>query len=615
MCGIAGFVGHGERADVERMAKTLEHRGPDDKGIVFEHGVALGFARLAIIDITASGHQPMWSEDKKKAIVFNGEIYNFKTLRKELEQKGHTFRSSSDTEVILKLYDEYGEGCFEKMVGMFGIALYDLAENKLLLARDRMGEKPLYWAKTGKTLLFASEVKSLLASGLVEKVLNTDALNQYLLFDYVPTPHSIFSGIQKLEPATVLVYQDGAITKKSYWKPSERLSDISIDEAKSKLDSLLAQSVSRQLVADVPLGVFLSGGLDSSTVSYYAQKASSRPIETFSIGFDEGSFDESGYARQMAKALGTNHHEKIVTPQDALDLVPKLGDVLDEPMADASILPTLLLSKFTREHVTVALGGDGGDELFAGYPTFLAERYFSVYARLPGFMRELTERTVRMWPASHKNMGLAFLAGKFVSGDASDQVRRHMEWLGTFGESDRHALVQGKYDVFSEAEAYSKEYLRQDEGNKLLWTYARTYLMDQVLVKIDRASMHFSLETRAPFLDHEIVDFAFSLPYSFKRRGNVLKYLLKETMRGKLPQNIIDRPKKGFGVPMAKWLHGPLKELCTDLLSSERLRKQGIFDPKPVERLLEEHMSLSRDNRKELWNLMVFQLWYDRWMA
>ncbi len=615
MCGIAGFVGTGSRDDVERMKESLKHRGPDDSGIVFEHGVALGFARLAIVDITPAGHQPMWSEDKKKAIVFNGEIYNFKELRLELEQKGHRFRSASDTEVILKLYDEYGEGCFERMVGMWGIALYDFAAKKLILARDRMGEKPLYWANSGATLVFASEVKSILASGLVKKELDHMALEQYLLFDYVPTPYSIFSNISKLEPASMLIYQNGAITKKSYWKPPEKLLDISVDEAKERLNALLEQSVTRQLIADVPLGVFQSGGLDSSTVSYYAQKAASRPIETFSIGFTESSFDESVYARQVAKHLGTKHHEKIVTAEDALELIPRLGEVLDEPMADASILPTLLLSKFAREHVTVALGGDGGDELFAGYPTFLAERYFSLYAGLPAFAKKLTERAVRLLPASHSNFGLAFKARKFISSSSDDIVHRHLEWLGTFMDAERASLF-GKpgQDVSAQADRYAAEYLPKDEGNKLLWAYARTYLMDQVLVKVDRASMHYSLETRAPFLDREVVDFVFSLPYSMKRRGGTLKYLLKELMRGKLPENVIDRPKKGFGVPLAKWLHGPLKELCTDLLSSERLRNQGILDPKPIEKLVEDHMALRRDNRKELWNLMVLQLWHDRWM-
>lgn len=617
MCGIAGFVGSQDESRLRAMVDAVKHRGPDHSGFLVRDDVALGHARLSIIDTTSGANQPMVSADGRFALVFNGEIYNFAELRTGLEKNGYTFRTTSDTEVALALYEREGSACFSKMHGMFAIALYDFASRTLVLARDRMGEKPLYWTQQGGTFLFASELGGILASGVVRKEVDLTALGQYLQFDYVPTPKSIVRGVQKLAPATVLTFRNGEVTKEKFWMPLANVERLSEKEAIERLDETLREAVARELVSDVPLGVFLSGGIDSSTVAYYAQAESSRSVETFSIGFDDPSFDESSFAREVAAHLGTNHHEEIVRAEDALALVPTLGETLSEPVADASIIPTLLLSRFARKSVTVALGGDGGDELFAGYPTFQGE---SLYRALPSPLRRALRSAADKLPASHENFSFSYNLKKLLSSDEEGAVRRHLEWLGAFDQSARSALAAGALksavavDVFEDIEQSLLDFTQEDEGNRLLFAYARSYLMDQVLVKVDRASMHYALETRAPFLDHAVVDLAFSLPYSLKYRHGTTKYLLKRLMEGKLPSHIVHRKKKGFGIPLARWLAGPLAPLLDELLSPEALRAHGFFNAEEVTRLIEEHQSGRKDNRKELWNLMTFQLWYRRWM-
>lgn len=616
MCGIAGFEGVGTEKSLRGMVQAIKHRGPDHEGILLRGRLGFAHARLSILDLSPEAHQPMMLPDESVAIVFNGEIYNYSGLRAELEKRGCVFRTSSDTEVILHLYAQDGDSCFEKLIGMFAIALYDFKAQKLLLVRDRMGEKPLYWSYANGTIVFASEIKALFASGLIRKELDMHALDTYLQFDYVPTPYSIIRGIHKLEPATVLTYKGGTITKKQFWHPPCAIEHMSEEDALLRLEEGMKDTLRRELVADVPVGVFLSGGIDSSAIAYFARSQSNRPIETFSIAFEDNSFDESSHARIVAGHLGTVHHEQTVTSRDALAIVPHLADILDEPLADASIIPTLLLSKFAREHVTVALGGDGGDELFAGYPTFQADKLFDLYRRFPAGARHALSKVADMLPVSHGNFALSYNLRKFVSSESPDSVRRHMEWLGTFNDTARRALSVNSMgnDTFAEAQSHAAEYEPNDVGNRILWMYARTYLMDQVLVKVDRASMQYALEVRAPFLDHTIVDFVFALPYSLKYRKGTSKYLLKKLMKGKLPPSIVNRKKKGFGVPMAKWLMGPLKPLCTDLLSADRIKKQGLFDHGYISHLIDDHMQGVRDNRKELWNLMVFQLWFDRWI-
>jgi asparagine synthase (glutamine-hydrolysing) len=612
MCGIAGFVGNGTKDDLEKLIAGVKHRGPDDEGTLIRHGVGLAHARLAIIDTSPLGHQPMELSDESVAITYNGEIYNYEELRNGLQNQGVKFRSHSDTEVLLELYRREGEDFLKRAVGMFALGLYDFRNKKLILARDRMGEKPLYWTMQNGSLYFASELSALMKAGVALKRIDMLSLSQYLTFDYVPTPRTILEDVYKLEPAHILILQGGQIAKKSYWKLPPGEVALPLEEATKELDIRLKRAAKRQLVSDVPVGILLSGGIDSSTVAYYAKESAEKNIETFSVSFEEKSFDESMFAKAVASHLGSNHHEERLSGKDALDLLPAVADVFSEPVADASVLPTMLLSRFTRKSVTVALGGDGGDELFAGYPTFQAERIFSHISPL---MRRTLRTFAALFPASHSNFAFSYNLKKLVSEGEPQRGRRHAKWLGTFSETARGRLLKTEMtenDLFAHIDRYEKE---RPGLNGLLWIYARTYLLDQVLVKVDRASMHYALETRAPFLDHEVVEFLFGLPYEMKWHNGIAKYLLKETMRGKLPRHIIDRKKKGFGIPLARWLNHELRPLCDELLSPAALSQHGLFDQNYVARLIQEHRLRKKDNRKELWNLMVFQLWYDRWMT
>lgn len=611
MCGIAGFIGSGTREELERMMAAIKHRGPDDSGVLVRDNAGLGHQRLAVIDVSARGHQPMLLRDEDVAIVFNGEIYNFKELRYSLEEQGRKFTSDSDTEVLLHLYATQGDEFLENVSGMFAIALYDFKKKKLVLARDRMGEKPLYWTHQSGVFYFASELRALFETR-IEKKIDEYSLQSYLQFDYVPTPHTMMQGVSKLEPATMLIFENGSTQKKTYWQPAVE-KEVSVSEAIAHLDMVLAKSVTRQMVADVPIGIFLSGGIDSSTIAYYASRASSKKIHTFSIGFDDPSFDESGYAREAAQHLGTEHHELTMRERDALELIREIPEVFSEPVADTSVIPTMFLSRFARQSVTVALGGDGGDELFAGYPTFKADSFFSIYKHVPSSVHSLVLRGSELLPVSHSNFHWTYNVRKFLSSEAHDDTKRHLEWLGTFDDAARAGLAGASEDVFKNMDRHGGE-VPGSTLNKLLYTYMRTYLMDQVLVKVDRASMRYALETRAPFLDHVLVEYVLSLPFSLKYRNGKGKYLLQEVMKDKLPSTLVYRKKKGFGIPLARWLTGPLRPLCEELLSKKALESHGLFGHEYVARLLSEHMSTSRDNRKELWNLLVFQMWFQRWL-
>ena len=616
MCGIAGFVGNGSGKELEAMSREIAHRGPDDSGLYLGNGIGLAFRRLSIIDLSPAGHQPMWSKDKSIAIIFNGEIYNYRELREQLEKRGTSFVSHSDTEVILELYQTKGEDCFAELSGMFAIALYDFQKQKLVLARDRMGEKPLYWSRQNGTLSFASEMRALISSGFVSKQINHRALEKYLLFDYVPTPSSMLAGVEKLAPASYLVYENDTVRTVSFWKAPLLSPEVAEADVIAGLDTRLDESVASQLVSDVPLGVFLSGGIDSSTVAWYAQKHASVKMDTFSIGFDSADFDESSYARSVASHLGTNHHERMVTANDALKAVHAVPEVFSEPVADASVLPTILLSEFAKKNVTVALGGDGADELFAGYPTFGADAVARLYQAVPRPMREMVRKAVSALPADESYFGAIFNAKKFTGSDEADTEFRHMEWLGSFSREGRESLLgSAGNSAFDDVVRYRNEFPQNDALNRLLYVYARTYLMDGVLVKVDRASMHYGLEVRAPFLSKEIVEYAFSLPSHLKYRNGTSKYLLKKIMQGRLPDGILQRKKKGFGIPLARWLKHELKPLCTDLLSPSELGKHGLLNPAYVNQLMTEHFEGRQDNRKQLWNLMVFQMWYNRWIG
>ncbi len=611
MCGIAGFVGKGERTDATAMIETIRHRGPDDTGVWHQQGVGFSHARLSIIDLSPLGHQPMVSEDGNIVIVFNGEIYNFEELQEELKRKGRRFKSRSDTEVILHLYQEEGTKCFARIDGMFAIAIYDRRTETLVLARDRMGKKPLYWSLSGDTLIFGSELKSLMAHPLWKGNLSHGAMRTYFEREYVPTPSTIFSEVYKLPPATVLSWRKGREPRQEiFWKFPDTERSIGYEEATLGLDLALQKSVESRLVADVPLGIFLSGGLDSSTVAYYAKKVGGE-VKTFSIGFEEKSFDESHFATDVARFLGTTHTTERFSSKECVNRVLPLLQKIDEPLADASILPTEMLSEMTRKHVTVALGGDGADELFAGYSTFQAEKFVRVYQMLPSFMKDsIIGPLVRHLPAGGSYMSLDFLANRFIAGADMPQQERHQEWLGAFSRKDP-LFSQGVEDDGGTGDSLMN--IGGTEKQRLLAMYMRSYLMDQVLVKVDRASMLHGLEVRAPFLDHHLVEFVHRLPYEYKLKNFQGKQILKDLMKDKLPHHIVYRKKKGFGIPIAEWLRGPLKPLMNDLLSLSGLYRTGYFNEDYIERLKSEHQDRKMNHHKRLWTLMVFAIWYDAW--
>jgi asparagine synthase (glutamine-hydrolysing) len=504
--------------------------------------------------------------------------------------------------------------------GMFAFALWDARRRRLFLARDRFGEKPLYWGVFDNTFLFASEPKVLLAHPSVRPSLNLQALRQYLSFDYVPAPLSIYQGINKLKAAHTLTLEDGRVEEERYWrlsyqKPARIPSEV---EAAEHLRELLADSVRLRLVADVPLGILLSGGVDSSTVAALAVKAATETVRTFSISFAEASFDESYYARAVAKFLGTDHHEERFSADLAANLVGEIGAWMDEPNSDPSLVPTYLLSRFTRKHVTVALGGDGGDELFAGYPMYLGHRFAEIYGRVPRLLRRgLVEPLVRMLPVKTKNLSFDYRARRFVAGANHDPVERHHMWFGSFTPAEQERLLtlavkrNSDGDIYREARALAEESDAVDMIERMQSLDTQLYLAEDILTKVDRASMAVSLEVRAPFLDQRVAEYAASLPRNYKLRGRKSKYILKRAVADLVPSFVTRRGKKGFGIPVAEWLKQKLRPLARDLLSPERIRRAGIFDAEYVTRLLDEHESGVANHRKPLWTLLMFELWHE----
>lgn len=627
MCGITGWANldartpppEGAKQLLHSMCERMVHRGPDAEGLLVSTGVALGMRRLAIIDLV-TGEQPTFNEDYSVAVVLNGEIYNYRELRADLESRGHTFRSASDTEVLPHLYEEYGKNMVQHLNGMFAFALWDAAQQRLFIARDRFGEKPLYWGIFGNQLLFASEPKVLLAHPDVRPGLNLNALRQYLSFDYIPAPLSIYEGINKLPAAHTLTLEGGHASVEPYWCLSYRTKQPVPDEAEAaeRLEQLLAESVRMRLVSDVPLGVLLSGGVDSSAVAAFAVRASSEPVKTFSISFSESSFDESSYARGVAKYLGTDHHEERLSSNLAANLIGEIGSWMDEPFSDPSLVPTYLLSRFTRKHVTVALGGDGGDELFAGYQMYRGHHWAEIYTRLPALLkRGLIEPLVHLLPVKTKNLSLDYKALRFVTGAKYDLVTRHHVWFGSFTPEQQEQLLTADALATSEGDIYrdARRMVSECDAETLLERMqnldTQLYLAEDILTKVDRASMAVSLEVRAPFLDPNVAEFAASLPASYKLRGGKSKYILKRAVADLLPPFVTRRSKKGFGVPVAEWLKGKLKPLARDLLSPERVRRAGVFNPEYVTRLQDEHERGVANHRKLLWTLLMFELWHE----
>ncbi|MEJ7863103.1 MAG: asparagine synthase (glutamine-hydrolyzing), partial [Pyrinomonadaceae bacterium] len=572
----------------------------------------------------------VYSEDRKIIAVMNGEIYNFREIRQSLEKRGHRFETQTDTEVLPHLYEEYGEELIEHLNGMFAFALWDLRKKKLLIARDRFGEKPLYYGVFDEKFIFASEPKVLLENPQVKTEINLDAFRQYLSFDYVPAPNSIYKNIFKLPAAHLLILENGEIETRRYWnltwqKPAIDSSQSSatnqtptIKEASEQLKELLADSVRMRLVSDVPLGILLSGGVDSSAIAAFATQFSNEKVKTFSIGFEEDSFDESKFAREVAAHLGTEHYEDKLSVEKAADLISEIGGWLDEPMSDGSLLPTLLLSRFVKKYVTVALGGDGGDEIFAGYPMYYGHRMARVYDSIPRFLRSsLIEPIVNNLPVSTKNLSFDYKAKRFVAASKYDLVTRHHSWFGSFSIDQQNNLLTRDVLANTSSNIYrgAKDLLKitdaQNEIEQMQFLDMNFYLAEDILTKVDRASMAVSLEVRAPFLDPRVAEFAAGLPPEYKLKGNKGKYILKKAVADLLPKSILQRPKKGFGIPIAGWLKGRLNPLMHDLLAPERLKNQGLFNVGFVQKLIKEHEQNIASHHKQLWTLLVFQLWYE----
>ncbi len=630
MCGIAGWANLDSRKPspntsetvLHSMCERMKHRGPDSEGLWTDESVALGMRRLSIIDLH-TGEQPVYSEDKSIVVVMNGELYNFREVRADLEKRGHKFETQTDTEILPHLYEEYGEAMLKHINGMFAFALWDKRKQKLLLARDRFGEKPLYYGVFDGKLIFASEPKVLLENPHIKAELNINALRQYLSFDYVPAPHSIYKGISKLPAAHLLILEKGEIKTRRYWNLSfhKNGNTPTIKEASEHLKELLADSVRMRLVSDVPLGILLSGGVDSSTVAAFATQFSIEKVKTFSIGFEEDSFDESKFARQVATHLGTEHYEDKLSVERAADLISEIGMWLDEPMSDGSLLPTFLLSRFVRKYVTVALGGDGGDEIFAGYPMYFGHKLARVYDSIPRFLRSgLIEPIVNNLPVSTKNLSFDYKAKRFVAASKYDVVTRHHSWFGSFSIDEQNDLLskdileRTSNDIYKDAKNLLKITDATDEIEQMQFLDMNFYMAEDILTKVDRASMAVSLEVRAPFLDSRVAEFAASLPLEYKLKGNKGKYILKKAVEDLLPKTILQRPKKGFGIPIAEWLKGRLNPLLHDLLAPDRLKKQDLFNADFVRKLIKEHETGAASHHKQLWTLLVFQLWYDNFL-
>ena len=614
MCGIAGFFGRGTNDDGRRMIEKIRYRGPDHRETVHLENVCLAHARLSIIDLSEEANQPMYNKTRTHCIVFNGEIYNYRSLREELMQAGITdFQTSSDTEVLLTLYRLHGKDMLSRINGMFAFAIYDIQKQELFIARDRMGKKPLYYSEAPDAFVFASEIKSVITHPSIVPEINLDSLNRYLTFDYVPGPDSIYKNIFKLEPAHFMTIRNGKIAESGpYWRHDFTETTLSFRDALQKFDSLLDQATARRLMSDVPLGVFLSGGLDSSTIAYYAQKNSSQTIQTFSIGFEDKSYDEQDYAKAVSEKLGTHHHVSVLTPGETLNLIDRIFPLVDEPFADASLIPTYYLSAFTRRHVTVALGGDGSDELLAGYPTFISDRYKKVFSLLPSSVINMMLEFVSLFPASDKNISLDFKIKQFLRGFFSTPDRIHQLWLGSFLPAEKLLLLNDEIrksmadpDGLGIVDYHFKKCPAKDNFNRTAYYYYQTYLPDDILFKVDRASMYNSLEVRAPFLDVEVVEFLNTLPESFKHSGLSGKKILKQMMHGRLPEAVITRPKKGFGIPLSGWIRKDLRKNIEECL----LQPNEFFNRSYIEKLLHEHQSGKSNHRKLIWNLYVFLYW------
>src|ERR1051325_5334529 len=654
MCGITGFLntspqqGSDEmQATVRRMSDTLLHRGPDDEGSWVDEaaGVALGFRRLSIIDLSPEGHQPMTSAAGRYTLIFNGEIYNFRELRRELEAYGHGFRGHSDTEVMLAAFTEWGfERAVRRFNGMFALALWDKHERVLHLTRDRLGEKPLYYGFSGETFLFGSELKALKAHPSFRAEINRDALALFLRYNYIPAPYSIYKNIRKLPPGTYLSIDarrdgDNALGQcpapVAYWSAREVAEEGVREpfagteaEAVAELEKILSDAVGLRMVADVPLGAFLSGGVDSSTIVSLMQAQSSQPVRTFSIGFTEKAYDEARYARLVAGHLKTDHTELYVTPEDAMAVIPRLPTLYDEPFSDSSQIPTFLVSELARRHVTVSLSGDGGDELFAGYNRYLLGQ--SVWNKIGWmplgsravFAGALTTVSPQAWDRAFTGLK-PFLPSRLQQRTPGDRLHKLAEVMAV---PDTEAMYMNIVSHWKEPTSLVKGALEPlttltDAGQwahlphfiqRMMYMDTVTYLPDDILVKVDRASMGVSLEARVPFLDHRVVEFSWRIPLGWKIRGGESKRPLRKILYQPPPREMTERPKMGFGIPIGQWMRGPLREWAEALLDERRLEREGFLNPQPIRQKGPGSFSGARNWQYYIWDVLMFQGWLEQ---
>jgi asparagine synthase (glutamine-hydrolysing) len=624
MCGIAGFVDgpspalpfdrDASTSLLRRMCDVIRHRGPDDGGLWVANGAALGMRRLSIIDLS-TGHQPIFNEDRTIWTVFNGEIYNYRELRAELQAHGHRFSTATDTEVIVHAYEQWGTAGIARLQGMFGLAIWDDRTRTLVVARDRVGIKPIYYAEINRRLYFGSEVKSILCGPDVPREIDLESLDHYLSFLYTPRDASIFRGIAKLPPGHLLTWRDGSLTVERYWQqPADESFRGSEEDAIAQLTEVLTGAVRSHLVADVPLGAFLSGGIDSSVVVGLMSQVSNAPVKTFSIGFDEREYDELPYARRVAEHFGTEHHEFVVKPDGAAILDRMIGH-FDEPFADSSAIPTWYVSEMARKHVTVVLSGDGGDELFGGYDRYLP------HPRVVQFDRYSPRALRRVAGLAAASLPNGMRGRNFLQHVARDARGRYLDSIRFFSADDKAALLSadvrrrlGGADAEARLARHFAPYAHLPWASQMMHFDADTYMPEDVLVKVDRMSMAHSIESRVPLLDTSVVEFAATLPAAFKLKNGRRKHILKEVAARLLPRDIVDRRKQGFGVPLGGWFRGNMRELFADTLLSPRSLSRGYFQAPFVRRLVEDHLSGRRDHTLRLWQLVVFERWHAHYL-
>ena len=623
MCGICGKLNFDaskpvDESHLRQMCAVIAHRGPDDEGMYVDKNVGLGNRRLAIIDLSPAGHQPMSNEDKSIWITFNGEIYNFPELRERLKKQGHSFFSNSDTETIVHLYEEHGTDCVKHLRGMFAFALWDSGHQRLFLARDRVGQKPLVYTIVNNSLIFGSEIKCILQDPSVKREVDLEAIHHYLTYQYVPSPRTAFSDIKKLPPGHILVCEKGQIKVERYWDlsyaPKVRMAE---EEYGERILELLHEATKLRLISDVPLGAFLSGGIDSSSVVAMMSQLSSEPVKTYSIGFEEQSFNELKYARIVAERFGTDHHEFIVKP-NAIEILPRLIWHYNEPYADSSAIPTYYVAKVTRQHVTVALNGDGGDESFGGYERYVANKLANYYQRMPVFIREgMIARLVKKLPESTERRDMVRRIKRFTAAIPYSPERRYAQWMCHFDNDTKYRLYSPEFrermaeidsidllvNIYSKAKAV-------DFADKTFYADVMTYLPDDLLVKVDIASMAHSLEARSPYLDQRLMEFAASIPPDLKLKGMTTKHILKKALANILPPEILHREKMGFGVPIGRWFRHELKDLAYDILLDPKSVQRGYFAVGFVKKMLDEHVSGKVDHGYRIWALLNLELWH-----